>query len=152
MDINMSDQGAQTCSLSLLVKDHKGWNEEHNCPPPSRPVIAGNSGLNMHLSELISKILEPIAEEAGGFEVKSTGDMMEKIQSLNNVPLEDRERTPEQYILPPEPVGLRGIRPKAEASTTWPKGARSDTFCQWGEQHHTRHPASRGLKQAELHY
>ena len=83
LNINMIDEGAQTCALRLLIKDHKGWLPDTGTCPPSRPVVAGNSGLNMHLSEIISKILEPIAENGKAFEVNSTGHMLDKIDKLN---------------------------------------------------------------------
>ena len=83
MNVNTQDGGAQTCGLQLLIKDHKGWSPESNTVPPSRPVVNGSEGLNMHLSELISKILEPFAEESGSYEVNSTGHMLHKIDELN---------------------------------------------------------------------
>ena len=53
-------------------------------PPPSRSIVSGNMGMNMSLSELISMILEPIANEwEHGFEVNSTGDFLSRIDSLN---------------------------------------------------------------------
>ena len=53
-------------------------------PPPSRPVISGNSGLNRHLSEMISLVIEPVASESKGFEADSTGEMLAKIDELND--------------------------------------------------------------------
>ena len=83
MNINTHDEGAQTCGLQLLIKDHKGWSPSDGTVPPSRPVVSGNEGLNMHLSELVSKILEPIAEGSGRYEVNSTGHMLHKIDEMN---------------------------------------------------------------------
>ena len=39
--------------------------------------------MNRHLSEIISLILEPVANAANGAEVDSTGDMLDKIDKLN---------------------------------------------------------------------
>ena len=46
-------------------------------------MVAGNSGLNCHLSELISTIIEPVAFEETGHEVDSTDDLLSRIQCLN---------------------------------------------------------------------
>ena len=52
-------------------------------PPPSRPVVSGNTGLNCHLSELISHIIDPIAFEQDGSEVDSTDDLLYRIGKMN---------------------------------------------------------------------
>ena len=83
MSKNLADFGGQVCQMTLLVKDHKGWQFDSESPPPSRPVVAGNSGLNCHLSELLSKIVEPIAFEETGNEVDSTSDMLARIANIN---------------------------------------------------------------------
>ena len=83
MSTNLEDKGEQVCKMSLLIKDHKSWSTESVSPPPSRPVVSGNFGLNCHLSELISTILEPIAYEESGNEMDSTDDMIAKISKIN---------------------------------------------------------------------
>ena len=80
---NVVDKGEQTCQMSLLLKDHKNWSRESGCPIPSRPVVAGNMGLNCHLSELISHIIDPISYEHSGNEVDSSDDLLAKIEKLN---------------------------------------------------------------------
>ena len=80
---NTIDKGEQDCQMVLLIKDHKGWVEESNEPPPSRPVVSGNTGLNCHLSELLSHIIEPITAEAPGNEIDSTAEMLHIIEQLN---------------------------------------------------------------------
>ena len=80
---DLSDKGEQVCQMTLLLKDHKEWSEASGKPVPSRPVVSGNSGLNCHLSEVISMIVEPLAFESEGNEVDSTDDMIDKIQKLN---------------------------------------------------------------------
>ena len=84
MEKNLSDKGEQACAMQLLIKDHKNWHQSSGTPPPSRPVVSGNSGLNRHLSEMISLVIEPVASEADGFEVDSTGEMLAKIDELND--------------------------------------------------------------------
>ena len=37
----------------------------------------------MHISELLSKILEPVAEGMNNYEINSTSDMLDKINGLN---------------------------------------------------------------------
>ena len=55
-------------------------------PPPSRSVVSGNQGMNMSLSELISWLLEPVANEwQGGFEVNSTDDFINRLETYNDV-------------------------------------------------------------------
>ena len=81
---NVNEKGEQTCPMSCLIKDHKGWEFSVETPvPPSRPVIAGNVGINRCLSEILSLIIEPITDRAGGDSIDSTGDMLHKINELN---------------------------------------------------------------------
>ena len=83
MSNNLSDKGEQVCNMSLLLKDHKKWVCGSVGPIPSRPVISGNNGLNCHLSELVSAIVDPVASELEGREIDSTDDMLSKIDELN---------------------------------------------------------------------
>ena len=69
---NIMDHGAEVPEMVLLLKDHKKWSPESGAPVPSRPVVSGNKGLNTHLSELISEILEPVALNMQSVEVSST--------------------------------------------------------------------------------
>ena len=47
MHKNITEKGEQTCPMICLIKDHKGWEYSPETPfPPSRPVIAGNMGIN----------------------------------------------------------------------------------------------------------
>ena len=80
---NVLDKGEQVCNMVLLVKDHKNWKPGSDSPPPSRPVVSGNTGLNCHLSEMLSLILEPITSQANGHEVDSTLEMLSKVEGLN---------------------------------------------------------------------
>ena len=85
----MLNNSLSLCPLYLLFKDHKGWSLAKGPVPPTRPVASGNRGMNMHLSEILSEILEPIADEAKNTcEVISTEDMVAKMlrvdKSLKN--------------------------------------------------------------------
>ena len=68
----------------LLVKDHKLWSEEQGEPIPSRPVLSGNNCLNMHLSEIMSELLEPISISMSSAEITSTEELTQKFNSLNH--------------------------------------------------------------------
>ena len=69
--------------MALLIKDHKDYNPDSNAPIPSRPVVSGNRGVNTHLSELVSEILEPLIPEMGGGEVASTEEALNAIADVN---------------------------------------------------------------------
>ena len=80
-----SDLGAQAAPLRLLLKDHKTWDKNSGNVIPSRPVVNGKSGYNSHLSEILSLIVGPIAKEAQGSEINSTGDLLSKVKSVNEL-------------------------------------------------------------------
>ena len=72
------------CPLSLLFKDHKGWTAGSGTVPPTRPVVGGHMGINLHLSELVSDILDPVVGHyEGGMEVISTEDLIARMEMLN---------------------------------------------------------------------
>ena len=74
-----------TCPLSLLYKDHKGWESHMGTCPPTRPVVSGNMGMNIHLSEVVSDLIEPLVDKyMGGRESISTEDMISKFMGLND--------------------------------------------------------------------
>ena len=78
-------EGLSICPMSLLFKDHKGWSADTGTVPPTRPVVGGHLGLNMHLSELVSDILDPVVSNYdGGKEIISTEDGIARIEILNN--------------------------------------------------------------------
>ena len=54
--------------------------------------MAGNSGLNCHLSEIVSSIIEPIAFEELGNEVDSTDDMLARIIKINESISQDKSK------------------------------------------------------------
>ena len=62
---------------------------ETGTAPPSRPVVSAGSGQNDHLSESISNILVPVVKtRKRGMEVQSTGDMVAKVNVINEMELE----------------------------------------------------------------
>ena len=58
----MINQSHTLCPMYLTYKDHKGWTGEDLSPPPTRPIAGGNTGMNIHLSEVLSKIIEPMVD------------------------------------------------------------------------------------------
>ena len=77
------DEGSQVAPLRLLLKDHKAWDPNSGKVIPSRPVVNGSAGFNCHLSEILSLILGPVAKEASGSEINSTGDLLSLIDDVN---------------------------------------------------------------------
>ena len=51
---SMINNSLEACPLWLLFKDHKSWVSSSGVPPPTRPVMGGNGGMNTHLSEILS--------------------------------------------------------------------------------------------------
>ena len=78
------NEGLSVCPLSLLFKDHKGWSKDSGKVPPTRQVAGGHMGMNLHLSEIISDILEPVVETLpGGEEVISSEDLQANFEEVN---------------------------------------------------------------------
>ena len=84
MNRNIQGSSMEVPEMVLLVKDHKCWNPESKDPVPTRPVMSGNKGINSHLSEWLSEILEPIALNMASAEVNSTEEVLAKIDELNS--------------------------------------------------------------------
>ena len=73
-----------TCPLSLLYKDRKGWTSDMGTCPPTRAVAGGHLGMNLHLSEVVSDLVEPLVDKyVGGRENISTEDLIARVDSLN---------------------------------------------------------------------
>ena len=52
--------------------------------PPTRHVAGGNRGINLHLSEIVSDVLEPmVGRIRGGYEVISTEDTLARIEDVS---------------------------------------------------------------------
>ena len=83
MNKNIQGSSMEIPDMVLLVKDHKKWSPESKEPVPTRPVMSGNKGINSHLSEWLSEILEPIALNMASAEVNSTEEALAKIDELN---------------------------------------------------------------------
>ena len=77
-------EGLSVCPLSLLFKDHKGWRADSGTAPPTRPVVGGHVGINLHISEIVSDILDPVVSTyEGGMEIISTEDLLARVEILN---------------------------------------------------------------------
>ena len=73
-----------SCPISLHFKDHKGWVNTSGKVPPTRHVAGGHVGLNLHLSELVSDLTEPLVGNIdGGQEIIFTEDKVGKFMFLN---------------------------------------------------------------------
>ena len=80
----MMGNNQAVCPLSLLYKDHKGWTSSRGTPPPTRPVAGGHLGINMHISEIVSDLLDPVVMlYEGGREIISTEDLLARLEILN---------------------------------------------------------------------
>ena len=72
------------CPIQLLYKDHKGWKAGDEKPPPTRQVAGGHMGMGLHLSEIISDLIEPmVGRLKGGREIISLEDLLARIDKLN---------------------------------------------------------------------
>ena len=79
----MLGEGLSVCPLSLLYKDHKRWNCDKGGNPQTRPVAGGHLGMNLHISVIISEIVEPLVYTFdGGPEVISTEDLIARVEDL----------------------------------------------------------------------
>ena len=68
--------------LSLLLKDHK--QTAANELPPTRPVVSANEGLGTSISNIISEIIEPLADSlVDKMEVISTEDFLHRVDECN---------------------------------------------------------------------
>ena len=82
----MMGEGQAVCPLSLLYKDHKGWDASKGPTPPTRPVAGGHIGINMHISEIVSDLLDPVvAVYRGGREIISTEDLLARVVLMNEL-------------------------------------------------------------------
>lgn len=80
----MLNNSLAVCPLYLMFKDHKSWSWALGTVPPTRPVAAGNAGMNIHISEIVSEVVEPLVSNIeGGLEIISTEDMLAWIDELN---------------------------------------------------------------------
>ena len=80
----MINQSEMISNMYCLYKDHKGWHWGLGTDPPSRPIASGNTGQNVHMSELTSELIESVVTAyKGGVEIISTEDMLAKWDDLN---------------------------------------------------------------------
>ena len=83
MNKNISSSSVEVPEMVILIKDHKHWTPEKGGVIPSRPVVSGSRGINTHLSEWLSEILEPIANNMRSGEVASTEEALSRFDNLN---------------------------------------------------------------------
>ena len=68
--------------LSLLLKDHKKVKEGQ--PFPTRPVVAANEGIGASLSNILSEMLDPLADSlTDKMEIISTEDGISRYKDCN---------------------------------------------------------------------
>ena len=80
---NLLNHGLAVCPMTLLIKDHKVWDITKDAPP-SRSVMGGNKGGNTNISEIISIVLEPIANsQPGSLEENATDGFLANVTKLN---------------------------------------------------------------------
>ena len=68
-------------SMYMMIKDHKQPDQEEL--PKTRPVVSSQNGMNVHLSNIISEVLEPLAERVGTNEIISSEDLLSKVDKVN---------------------------------------------------------------------
>ena len=83
MQRNIQNNNCELAEMYLLLKDHKKWSADSDSAVPSRPVVSGNDTYNVHLSELLSEILEPVSKEICGAEIASTEDALCEFTQIN---------------------------------------------------------------------
>ena len=81
----MMGESLESFPVHLLYKDHKGWSQAKGRVPPTRSVAGGNRGINLHMSEIVSDILEPmVGRVVGGCEVISTEDALANLEDISS--------------------------------------------------------------------
>lgn len=106
-----TSQAAAPATMYLLHKDHKQVATGEI--PPSRPVVSDLTGMGVHLSNLVSTILEPIAEAIPNkIDVISTEDAMARIEEFNVM----TQTTNKKYVL----IGADAVSlyPSLQAAST----------------------------------
>ena len=81
---NMQDNNNELADMYCLIKDHKHWSSDSKMPVPSRPVVSGNETFNVHLSEILSELIEPVTRETSSVETVSTEEALCHINKLND--------------------------------------------------------------------
>ena len=80
----MINQSMSISPMYLTFKDHKGWDYREGTVPPTRPICGGNTGMNIHISEALSEVIEPMVEAfEGGNEIISGEDFMAQVEAHN---------------------------------------------------------------------
>ena len=80
----MIEESLKVCPVHLLFKDNKGWSPDKGGVAPTQHVAGGNKGMNLHISEVVSDIIEPmVGRVEGGKEVISTEDTLASFEDIN---------------------------------------------------------------------
>ena len=88
----MMGESMEVCPVQLLYKDHKGWDPTKGGIPPTRHVAGGHVGIGLHLSEIVSDLIEPmVGRIEGGREIISGEDLLARVDKIN---VENRGWTP----------------------------------------------------------
>ena len=91
----VTSQGCEVPPMYLLLKDHKKVSPDSLIP--TRPVVSGCSSMSVHITNILSDILEPLARRLGiEYEFQSTEDLLAKIDNYNDRLQEIREHYEEK--------------------------------------------------------
>ena len=110
---NLLSNGLAVCPMVVLIKDHKSWTIDSEEALPSRSVMNGNMGMNSPISEFISMVMEPIAnEDKNNMEINSTDGLIADIKKTNKT--EDRrmerDNVPDGWISEAEAEGPTDLK------------------------------------------
>ena len=119
--------------MHLLYKDHKERREGEVLK--SRPVVSSCSGMGIHLNNILSEFVEPIADNVEGkIEVISAEDMLNKIDRLNKL-IEVQEKEKQEGIEVKEMIDLgEAILTGADAVSLYPSLLKYATAATVGEE------------------
>ena len=113
---NCINHSCSVAAMYLLVKDHKPTNPGEL--PATRPVCSGCNSMGVHLSNILSEIIDAIANSMkGSMEVISTEDLLYKIDEFNKlVDKENEEKTQQGNEEREEKIAING----ADATGLYP--------------------------------
>ena len=83
--------------MTIMIKDHKSLSLDSEEPPPSRSIMNGKLGMNMNMSEFISLVMEPIAnEDKDNLETNFTDGLIADIKGINRLWRANKEKNHEE--------------------------------------------------------
>ena len=111
---NLLSNGLAVCPMVVLIKNHKSWTIDSEEALPSRSVMNGNMGMNSPISEFISMVMEPIAnEDKNNMEINSTDGLIADIKKTNKkwkVIRMERDNVPDGWISEAEADGPKDLK------------------------------------------